>query len=375
MMTHKNTRLAPLRRRAFLHGLAATTLALPFLESLQPRTARAAGRTPQRYVVIVGGTEQNQAVPSGTGPGYTMPAGLASLEAVREHITLISGVEVPTPTGPTAAVPPGGRGHTLHGDIMPPLLTGFRTPMYALYEHATSDQVVAPVLAGDTPFESLQFRAQPHNYKGSNGGVGGVASARVGGANMTPQTSPRLAWEQLVLGIAPDDPTAAAGQARRIARQKSVLDHVLAQASDVKARVSKADSMRMEAYFDDLRDLELRIDQLGGGASGGACVVLPDPGADPAQSNFPSEEQGGTTGYSGGDERSEVFIDLIHLAFACDLSRVATFQSTIEQCFMSLSPLWGVALEAHDITHVNFPDRAAVWASFISWQASFFARL
>lgn len=366
---------SPMRRRGFLRGMAGATLALPFLESLRPRTAHASTGAPLRYVVIVGGTEQNHAVPSGTGSGYTMPDGLASLEAVRDQITLVSGIEVPTPNGANAPIPPAGRGHTLHGDVMPPLMTGYRTPMYAVYEHATSDQIVAPVLAGDTPFESLQFRAQPHNYKGSNGGTGGVISARADGSPMTPQTSPRLAWEQLTLGITPDDPSAAAEQLRRIARHKSVLDLVLDHGHDVQGRVSQADAVRMERYFDDLRDLERRIEQLGGGPAGGSCVPLPDPGPDPAQSNYPSPEHGGTTGYSDEDLRSEIFVDLVHMALSCDLSRVATFQSTIEQCFMSTAPLWGVQLEVHDVTHVDFPNRASVWSSIISWQASFYARL
>lgn len=374
-MRRTTTEAIPIPRRGFLRGLAGASLALPFLESLRPRIAHANTGAPLRYVVIVGGLEQKYAIPSGTGSGYTMPDALASLEAVRDQITLVSGIEVPTPNGGNAPVPPAGRGHSLHGDIMPPLFTGYRTPTHAVYEHATSDQVVAPVLASDTPFESLQFRAQPHNYKGSNGGTGGVISARANGSAMTPQTSPRLAWEQLTLGITPDDPSAAAEQMRRIARHKSVLDLVLDHGHHVQSRVSQADSVRMEQYFDDLRDLERRIEQLGGGSAGGNCIPLPDPGPDPAQIDYPSPEHPGTTGYSNEDLRAEIFVDLIHMALACDLSRVASFQSTIEQCFMSTAPLWDVELEVHDVTHVDFPNRAEVWSSILSWQASFFARL
>ena len=34
-------------------------------------------------------------------------------------------------------------------------------------------QVVAAQLSAGAAFESLQFRAQPHSYKGGNGGIGG----------------------------------------------------------------------------------------------------------------------------------------------------------------------------------------------------------
>ncbi|MCH9686804.1 MAG: DUF1552 domain-containing protein [Deltaproteobacteria bacterium] len=376
-MTRNHDHRPRVRRRAFLRGLAGSTLALPLLESVGPRTARAGGldALPRRYVVMVGGTEQNYTVPSSTGADYTMPTGLASLAAVQDRITLVSGLQVPTPSGPNAAIPPGGRGHTLHGDIMPPLLTGYRTPMYAQYQDPTSDQVVAASFDAPTPFGSLQFRAQPHNYKGSNGGTGGVISARADGTNLTPQTSPRLAWEQLTLGVAPDDPAEAAAQLRHIARQRSVLDLVLEHGNHTKARVSQADAIRLEQHFDELRDLETRLDQLGGGGITGTCEPIADPGPDPTQSNHPSTEHGGTTGYSNETLRSEIFVDLVHMALACDLTRVATFQSTIEQCFMSTGPLWGVNLEVHDVTHVDFPERAQVWADIMSWQASFFGRL
>ena len=52
-----------------------------------------------------------------------------------------------------------------------------------------------------------------------------------------------------------------------------------------------------------------------------------DPGADPAVNDG--------TGYSGEEERAGVMVDLIHMAFTCNLTRVATlmlsdFQSS--QC-------------------------------------------
>ena len=369
------TTTPPMRRRGFLRGAMGMTLALPFLESLRPRTARAQGSEPMRYVVMVGGLEQRGCVPSGTGPGYTLPAALGSLADVQDLVSLVSGLQIPTPNGGNAPVPPGGRPHGYHGDVMPPLITGWRTPEYAVYEHASSDQIAAPLLSAGTPFESLQFRAQPHSYKGGNGGIGGVISAREGGVQATPQTSPRLAWEGLILGITPDDPTAAAEQMRKLARQKSVLDLVLDHGNHVKNRVASADALRLEKYFDELRDLEARLDSLGGAGASGSCEPLGDPGPEPTQEDHPSVEQGGTTGYSGEDLRSELFVDLIHMALQCDLSRVATFQTTMEQSFMSTAPLWGVNYEVHDLTHVDFAGVNDVWADVTSWQASFFARL
>lgn len=376
------SRIEPIRsrrgisRRALLRGAGGAALALPLLESIWPRAARAATGAPLRYVIMVGGTEQHLAVPTQTGAGYAMPPGLASLEPVRDDVLLVSGISIPTPNGAMGSIPPAGRPHSLHGDVMPALVTGVRTDADAARYHApSSDQVVAATLGGDTPFASLQFRAQPHNYKGSSGGIGGVISVRADGSQMTPQTSPRLAWEQLAMGIAPDDPSAIAAQMRRVARERSVLDLVLERGEVLRARVSTGDAIRLEEHFDRIRELENRLDSIGGTATGGACSPVADPGADPSQADYPSEHQGGTTGYSDETTRSEVFVDLIHMALACDLSRVAAFQSTIEQCFMSVAPRWGHNYEVHDLTHVDFPERDAVWSSVISWQLGFFARL
>ncbi|MBK6922974.1 MAG: DUF1552 domain-containing protein [Deltaproteobacteria bacterium] len=365
-----------LSRRALLRGAGGIALALPCLESLLPRRAHAAGGSPLRFVMMVAGTEQVLAVPNTTGAGYTMPACFASLEAIRDDIALVSGLSIPPPPDTSSPIPPGGRPFSHHGDIMPPLITGMRTDSDAARYHGPSaDQVVAAQLSAGAAFESLQFRAQPHSYKGGNGGIGGVISCRSDGTQMTPQTSPHLAWEQLALGITPDDPSVAAAQMRRIARQKSVLDLVLERGENVAGGLAKADALRLEAHFDRIRELETRIETLGGGATGGSCASVADPGPDPSQSDYPSIEHGGTVGYSDEALRSEIFVDLIHMALACDLTRVAAFQSTMEQCFMSVAPLWGFNYEVHDLTHVDFAERAQVWAAVLNWQAGFFARL
>ena len=84
-----------LHRRTFLTGLGGATVALPFLEAMLPRGAWAAAGAPLRYVGMFGGVEQRDCVPSGTGAGYTMPDGFASLEPVRDLVTIVSNLVVP----------------------------------------------------------------------------------------------------------------------------------------------------------------------------------------------------------------------------------------------------------------------------------------
>ncbi len=51
-MSHSNVRGRGLPRRLFLRGLGGAALALPFLESLEPRTARAQATGPKRFIVV-----------------------------------------------------------------------------------------------------------------------------------------------------------------------------------------------------------------------------------------------------------------------------------------------------------------------------------
>ena len=150
------TTTKPLSRRLFLRGLGGAAIALPWLEAMLPRRAWAAGNGPKRFVAMFAGIEQHSCVPSGSGAGYTMPAGLASLEAVRDHISIVSGLEIAS--AGAGATPPGGKANPHHGNIMKPVLTGWRSTNedYGLPHSATADQRVAAALGADTHYRSLE---------------------------------------------------------------------------------------------------------------------------------------------------------------------------------------------------------------------------
>src|SRR4051794_2252903 len=83
-----------LRRRSFL-AAAGTMLALPALDAMLPRAARAAGPTPtQRFMTFHFPIGVNRASwkPSGTETAWTLGASQADLAAHKNDITVITGV-------------------------------------------------------------------------------------------------------------------------------------------------------------------------------------------------------------------------------------------------------------------------------------------
>ncbi len=367
-------------RRAFLTGLAGASVGLPFLEAMLPRTAWAADTAPCRYVAMFAGIEQKTCIPSATGAGYTMPAGFASLESVRQHISIVSGLEIPQIGAGATAPPPGGKANPHHTNVMMPLLTGYRSSdaNYGVPTSASADQIAADVHGTDTRFRSLEFRAQPRGYRGGSAGVPAQMSYRANGAANVPQASPQLAYASVFTGFTPPDasPADLEAQQKLLERRVSVLDLVQERGQALVSRVSQADRVRLERHFDEIRDLEQRLAELPPPSDAADCEALADPGADPAQSDYGNTEHGGTTGYSDEDKRASLFVDLIHMALTCDLTRAATLMLTNEQCMMSIEPLWGLAYEMHDLTHVDdLPNGTGVWNEVTSWHAGFFAQL
>jgi hypothetical protein len=91
-------------------------------------------------------------------------------------------------------------------------------------------------------------------------------------------------------------------------------------------------------HFDEILALELRLAELPQ-QSGSACQKPADPGVDPAvggdNAGSTSSSIATNTGYSGEHERTRFMLDLIHMAFVCDLTRAATMQITAFQSHMN----------------------------------------
>jgi hypothetical protein len=388
-----------LNRRTFLRGAFGASMALPLLELMleNPRLARAqAASAPKRYFVAFGGfslgadgdPKHDDYVPDTEGPGYDASTKSAiapfALDDLSREISIVSGLRVPR-EGPGRY--DKGR---YHGGNHSPLLSG--VPSFgddagaANILGATSDQVVADAIAGQTLFPSLRYCVQPKIYSGGpyNGWIISTRKREDGTLErLEPTVSPRQAYESLFYNFR-DPEDAAAQQQFELERNMriSVLDACQASRERLAAVVGRSDYMVLEQYFDHCRDLERRLQALPP-ASTDVCMKPTDPGEDPAEGDdtFSSMQNAGSvpegTGWSNETLRARVFCDLIHMAFACDLSRVATLVLTRNQCFMSAREITGYGVDLHSLGHRigGSPSTTIAVSKGIAWHMGHFAYL
>ena len=93
-MAHIQTNRWQLSRRQLLRG-AGATLALPFLEAMRPlygQTASSGDPVRMACLFMPNGVRTDKWTPSGSGKSFKLSPILSPLEALKEHLTVISGL-------------------------------------------------------------------------------------------------------------------------------------------------------------------------------------------------------------------------------------------------------------------------------------------
>jgi hypothetical protein len=340
---------------------------------------------------------------TGYGRGFALTTPLLPLQGMEDDFTMVSNLAIPFNANSSegTAVPTAGAYRDFHGGGCSPLLSGTRStsPEYVC-NGITSDQVIAELNAGQTTVGSLVVRSQPGFYVSGYSfsgrqyisyGPGGGRNARI-----EAQASPQVAYRSLFQGFVPDDDDDAARFDFEMRARRSVLDLVLEKRAQLVNNVGRADQERLERHFDEIRDLENRINALPPVVSG-QCFVPPDPGADPPIGG--DHEGGGSgtvtpgSGYSDEHTRSRIFADLIHMGFVCDLTRAASLQITAFQSHMNARPIadglgtlagttrparWAsVGGDLHEVGHNGDPNNRGQIpsAGLLQWHVSHYAYL
>jgi hypothetical protein len=354
-----------LSRRALLRGAAGAAVGLPLLECmLAPgRSAAQEQSLPKRYAIVfagqalggdeyakdaqrVNGQNLTQAghhiVPALTGDKYELTTPLLPLAALRSEFSLVSGLRIPynTSSAEAADVPAGGAFRDFHGGGASPLLCGVRSTSSSFTaEGITSDQAIANLHMGKTALPSLVLRAQPSFYlTGYSFSGRHRISYRGAREPVEAQDSPRTAYMSLFGSFTPSGGAEQAQLAWNLRARRSVLDLITQKRQRLLATLGAADRERLGRHFDEIRALELRLSELPQQA-GSTCQKPVDPATDPAvggdNAGSDSSKIATNTGYSGEHERARFMLDLIHMAFVCDLTRAATLQITAFQSHMN----------------------------------------
>jgi hypothetical protein len=238
------------------------------------------------------GIKKNLWAPAGVGRDFDLSGtSLKSLEPFRDHLLVVSGLNIP----------PAG-GHGASAGFLTCAVGGERRTA-ELNAAKSADQIAAEVLGRDTQLASLEVaidgtegKSVPYFY---------LMSWRTPTAPLTPENNPRAVFEQLFGEVATTD-TAVLRARRR--RDASILDSVTAKVADLERGVAATDRVKIREYLDSVRDIERRI-QIAEERNGKELPTLDQPTGIP-----PTFE-----------EHARLMYDLQLLAFQTDITRVATF--------------------------------------------------
>ena len=229
----------PVNRRTFLRA-SGVAMGLPLLESMAPALTRAAAASPKRLVTICStlGLFSSSWFPKTAGAGYEATEYLGLIDEHRSRYTLFSGLSHEEQSGRQ----PHNSEITWLTAARRPGLDGFRNTV-------SLDQVAANQLGYVTRFPSVvlgTLSAQSQSFTTS-------------GAMVPAETSPAELFGKLFLQGTPEE---VAREAQRLNDGGSILDRLKSQTTDLRGRVSAADTRKLDAYFDAVRAAEQELTEV-----------------------------------------------------------------------------------------------------------------
>ena len=340
-------------RRNFLRG-AGATLAIPLLASARPRAAGGEAvveplRTVFWYVPC--GIQTEFFEPTVLGTKYDLKAITEPLRPVQADVSLIGGLA-------NYAAEETFSGDHARGTASFLTVTRIRHTAGADIENGISvDQLIAQHYAGETPLPSLQLGIAAGGNTGDCTAGYSCAYTRniawAGPATPLPNvTAPGVAFDRL-FGV--DASLSPEERLRRSLIQASVLDRVREDATRLQSRLGRDDQLKLDEYLTAVREVELRVQGLGGV---GSCVAPDRP-----QSGVPLAEH------------VAIMNELMALALQCDITRVATFMLGMGGSNQTY-PFLGVAEAHHQLSHhQGDPTTLEKLATIANWEVAQFADL
>jgi hypothetical protein len=316
-------------RRQVLRG-AGVALALPWLETFAPQTARAqAAAAKRRYVVLYfpnGSAEYwhptSTVTGNATGDQWSLSPILAPLEPLKKYLTVMQNV------GYLTALQ---KCNPSHGQLAQAMLTCTQPDLSPNVARAGTsvDQLIANAIGGKTVFPSLQVGLSTMDSY-----TDGTHPANSRSISWSSPTSPmyKVINPQAIFDRLLDPAKQAAGMTmapdpaaeRRRQLKKSALDYVIEQSKQLKLRLSRTDVTRMDQFLTSVSTLENRIINTTAAVTQG-CMIGARPPLAYSSTAFNGSGAGKVQPGYDRNAHAEVMIDLVVMALQCDLTRVVTF--------------------------------------------------
>ena len=312
-------------RRGFLKS-AGSLIALPALESVnRPAIAADAAKARPKRAIFLNfgwGVTNETWFPDvrQTGAGYTLPPGLAPLARHKADFTVIQGL-----SNKFANEAHWGSTFWLTG------ANRYAEPGQSFHNSISADQVAAAHLGRDTRFASLQLNSPDVNNSGHGPGLSLAWDQR--GKPVAGLDNPVLVFHRLFSA----DSTPLAERQAMLAQKRSVLDAVMSDAGDLRRKLNKPDTDKLDEYFQGIRDIETRLgkeESWLGVPKPKTALMEPKPGL------------------AGRDEVA-IMYDLMVAALRTDSTRVITYRQPVGTLLQSLS----VKVAPHDMSHYSAGDR------------------
>ncbi len=294
-------------RRSILRSLGYGTALAPFIPAL---SARAQGAGVRRRLLLV--FTPNAPIierwkPSGSETSFTLGEGLRPLDGLKQHLIVITGLDkAPGRNGGPGSGHAKGIAHTwtaaanASGGLKD---CGGGSVGFA--DGMSVDQHIANTIAPTvkTRFKSLEFAVQP-------GGTEPCTRMIYRGPRqpVEPMTDPYAAFDRIFgMGVTTNE-----GERLQIlAERRSVIDRVRGDLTTIRSRIGTDDQKKMDAHLNAIREVESRL-QTGGGTSSCKVPARPAKLEHNANGNYPKV--------------MDLQMDLVTLALACDMTRVASLQ-------------------------------------------------
>jgi hypothetical protein len=314
-----------LSRRTVLRGVGAT-LALPLLDAMVPAmtpVVRTAANPAKRLGIVFFplGWREGHWIPPTIGPDFEFTPILKPLEGLRDHVTLVTQLDNPL-DGHAATVAPW-----LSGAIPK------KTFAEDVYSGETVDQVIARRVGQETPLPSLELATE--DFTGYVGGCDTQYSCQYmntisWSSATTPvpmEINPRVVFERMF-----GRPGTREQRLRRMERDKSILDSLADDVTELRNGLGARDTTRLNEYLEHVREVERRIQVAEKKAetsiTADAPIGIPE----------------------AWEEHARLMYELMALAYAADITRVVTFMKAKDASMLSYTNL-GIAEPHHGMTH------------------------